>query len=385
MKIRALKSFALVLGATLTLSACGLMSNDSRYEPVDLTDYQQKIQAQKIWSVSIGSGSGHGFTPVLVQDSIFAATPDGQVVRVNVSTGAVEWRVKLDKSLAGGVGVGEGLVAVTTRDGQLQVLDAVSGQAHWSSRTSTISSTPPVIGNGMVVVRADDFRVQGFNVADGTLAWSYVRTNPEMSLKTNSRMVFADANTILAAVPTGRLVAINTKNGRLVWELLAATVKGPTDLDSVTDVVGQPILYGNEACFASYQGNVVCYNFTQNGPALSWAQPFSSAVGIDAAPSAIVSSGVDGTLTSFARQNGQVVWTDTTLKNRGLTNPIVFNNYVVVADYEGYAHFYDFNSGTLLGRISLGDSDPVVSPLIATQKGVVAQTGDGDLVLFGAK
>ncbi len=385
MKVRTLRGFALALGATLTLSACGLFSNESRYQPVELTEYQAQVQPQIAWTVSIGSGSGHGFTPVLAQESIFAATPDGQVVRVNAATGAVEWRVKLDKALAGGVGVGEGLVAVTTRDGQVQVLDASNGEARWSSRTSTISTTPPVIGSGVVIVRGDDFRVQGFNVADGALVWSYVRTNPEMSLKTNSRMVFADARTVLAAVPTGRLVALDVTNGRLSWEVLASTVKGPTDLDSVTDVVGQPILYGNEACFASYQGNVVCYNFTQKGPALSWAQPFSSAVGVDATPNAIVSAAIDGTVALFARQNGQTVWADRTLANRGLTNPIVFNNYVVVADYEGYAHFFDFNSGTLLGRVSLGDSDPVVSPLIATPNGVVAQTGDGDLVLFGAK
>lgn len=385
MKVRTLRGFALALGATLTLSACGLFSNESRYQPVDLTEYQAQVQPQIAWTVSIGSGSGHGFTPVFAQGSIFAATPDGQVVRVNAATGAVEWRAKLNKALAGGVGVGEGLVAVTTRDGQVQVLDANNGETRWSSRTSTISTTPPVIGSGVVIVRGDDFRIQGFNVADGTLVWSYVRTNPEMSLKTNSRMVFADARTVLAAVPAGRLVALDVTNGRLAWEVLAATVKGPTDLDSVTDVVGQPILYGNEVCLGSYQGNVVCYKLTPQGPSLSWAQPFSSAVGVDASPNAVVSAAIDGTVTLFARQNGQAVWSDRTLANRGLSNPIVFNNHVIVADYEGYAHFFDFNSGNLLGRISLGDSDPVVSPLITTPNGVVAQTGDGDLVLFGAK
>lgn len=385
MKVRKLKGFALAFGAALTLSACGLMSNESRYSPVDLTEYPAQVQGQVAWSVSVGRGSGYGFAPVLVQDSIFAATPDGSVVRINASTGAVEWRVKLAKSLAGGVGVGDGLVAVTTRDGFVQVLDAASGQERWSSRTSTIASTPPVIASGVVVVRADDFRVQGFNAADGELAWSYVRTQTDMALKTNTRMVFADARTVLVAVPSGRLVAIDITNGRQVWEVLASTVKGPTDLDSVTDVVGQPILYGNEACFASYQGNVVCYRFSNQGPALSWAQPFSSAVGVDATPNAVVGVAIDGTVALFARQNGQAVWADNTLRNRGLTNPVVFNNHVVVADYEGYAHFYDFNSGALQGRVSLGSSDPVVSPLVATPNGVVAQTGNGNLVLFGAK
>ncbi|NOL49610.1 outer membrane protein assembly factor BamB [Pelistega europaea] len=385
MKAQTLKRFALTVGAVLSLSACGMFSNDSRYEPVDLTEYTATVQPGVIWSSAIGSGSGYGFAPALSANSVFAATPDGSVVRLNAATGATEWRVKLDKELAGGVGVGEGLVAVTTRDGFVIVLDEANGQKRWESRTSTIARTPPVVGNGVVIVRADDFRVQAYKVADGSLSWSYVRTNPDLSLKTNTRMLLVDAQTVLVAVPTGRLVAINTSNGRVMQEMFSAVAKGPMDLDSVTDVVGQPVVYGNDICFASYQGNVVCYQITHQGLVRRWSQPFSTSVGVDGTANAVIGAAIDGTVEVFARQDGSVVWKDQTLKNRGLTNPVVFNNHVVVADYEGYAHFYDFNTGKLEGRVSLGDSDPVVSPLLVTSVGVIAQTGDGKLVLFGVK
>lgn len=385
MKTQTLTRFVLAAGAALALSACGIFSNESRYEPVDLTEYTATVQPTIAWSTAIGSGSDYGFAPALSANSVFAATPDGSVARVNVASGAVEWKIKLDKELAGGVGVGEGVVAVTTRDGFVVVLDETNGQKRWESRTSTIARTPPVVGNGLVIVRADDFRVQAYNVADGTLSWSYVRTNPDMSLKTNTRMVLVDQQTLLVAVPTGRLVALNTTNGRMMQEMFSATAKGPMDLDSVTDVVGKPVVFGNDICFASYQGNVVCYQITHQGLVKRWSQPFSSSVGVDGTQNTIVGSAIDGTVEVFSRQDGQVLWQDNTLKNRGLTNPVVLNSHVVVADYEGYAHFYDFNTGKLEGRISLGDSDPVVSPLLVTSLGVIAQTGDGKLVLFGVK
>lgn len=385
MKVCTLSSWALVVGAAFSLSACGIFSNDSRYEPVDLTEYQATVQPGIAWNTSIGSDSAAGFAPTFVQDSIFAATPDGHVARVNAATGATFWNIDLDQDLVGGVGVGDGIVVVNTREGAIVALDAASGKQRWTSRTSTVASAPALVGNGVVVVRADDFRIQAFSSSDGTLLWSYVRTNPDMSLKTSYRMVFADNQTVLAAVPVGRLVALDIKTGRALWDVLAASLKGPTDLDGVTDVVGQPVVYGNDLCIASYQGNVVCYAATRQGLSLRWGQPFSTAMGIDGTQSAIVGAAIDGTVAAFARQDGHPLWSDQTLKNRGLTNPVVFNNHVVVADYEGYAHFYNFLTGKLEGRISLGSSDPVVSPLIVTPHGIVAQTGDGDLVLFGAK
>ena len=123
----------------------------------------------------------------------------------------------------------------------------------------------------------------------------------------------------------------------------------------------------------------------QGGPQLRWAQPFSSSVGIDLTESALLGAAVDGNVSAFNRANGEVLWSNQTLKNRGLTNPVVHNNYVVVADYEGYAHFFNFANGDLQGRVSLGNSDPVVSPLVAAPNGVVAQTGNGNLVLFGVQ
>lgn len=382
---RRIRSFAITIGAALALSACGLLGNDSRYEPVDLTEYQATVTPVIHWTASIGKGSGYGFAPVVADNNVFAATPDGKVTRLNLDTGTVIWQRDLSKDLAAGVGVGDGAVAVTTKDGQVVLLEANNGNQRWAVHVSTVATTPPTIVNGVVIVRADDYRVQGLNITDGSLQWSYVRTQAELALKAYSRMTFTDASTVLVALPVGRVVALNTQTGRPLWELSASTVRGPGELDSVTDVVGSPIVNGNDICLASYQGKVLCYGLTERGAQVRWAQPFSTATGIDVAQAGVLSAGVDGTVSRFSRQDGQVLWSDKTLRNRGLSNPIVYNDHVVVADYEGYAHFYDFNSGKLQGRISLGDSKPVVSPLVATSKGILAQTGDGRLVLFGAK
>lgn len=371
---------ALAVAAT---GGCSLFSNESRFEPVALTEYQQQVTGFTVWSANVGSGSGYGFAPALVGNSVYAATPDGSVVKANLSNGSIQWRTKLDEELAAGVGSDGNIAVVTTTKGKVIALDA-SGKELWTANASTIASTPPAIGGGLVIVRADDYRVQAFNAQNGELQWSYLRTNPEMALKANSRMLI-DGNQVLVGVPTGRLVSLDLQTGTPRWDILAATIQGPTDLDSVTDVVGQPLLSGNGLCIATYQGRVGCYAISANGAQPVWNQPFSSAVGVGAAGNSLYAASVHGEVRAYNITNGQELWTDQTLTNRGLTNPVVYGNVVATGDYEGYVHFYSAANGTLLGRVSAGSGQSIVSPVTATNIGILVQNGSGNLVMLGVK
>ena len=62
-----------------------------------------------------------------------------------------------------------------------------------------------------------------------------------------------------------------------------------------------------------------------------------------------------------------------------------FNNKIYVGDYQGYMHFFDPNIGQIQGRMSVGDSRAIKSPLIVTPYGVLVQTGGGKLVMLGAQ
>ncbi|ADU92442.1 outer membrane protein assembly factor BamB [Taylorella equigenitalis] len=381
MKLTFNKKFITVVVLTSFLGACSIFKADSRYEPVKVKEIKQTVSLQAVWQSNIGSGGGTGFAPVVQDNSVYAATPDGNVVKLNLDNGSPIWSVKLGSKLTSGVGVGDGLVVVTDKDAKVYALDAQSGKTIWDSKLSTRSTTPPIVAQGKVIVRADDFRVQAFDIKDGKLSWSFVRTNPLLSLKTNSRMSLAD-NSVVVAVPTGKLVGLGISDGVVNWEILSASAKGPSDIDSVTDVVGQPIVFNDGVCTSSYQGNVSCYRVTNKGLTPIWINPFSSAVGLGTDGSKIYASGIDGTVAKFALANGELIWSDQTLKNRGLTNPVVFKNYVFVGDLDGLVHVFDSEKGTIVGRTTVGSNKDIVSPLIGTEKGVIVQSGSGSLLLF---
>lgn len=383
------KSTRLVAMAAVTaasLSACGLFTAESRFDPVDLTSYEQTAQGNLIWSQSIGSSGAYGFAPIVLGEEVFAAAPSGQVARLGLANGAIRWSTNLGIDLSAGVGTDGQIVVVATRDGRIITLDAASGNQLWEAQTSTVSSTPPVIGGDIIVVRNDDYRVQGFDRQSGELQWSYMRTNAPLALKTDTRMVVVD-NLVVVPVPLGRIVAINLANGRPLWDIKISSPTGATDLDSVVDVVGLPVRANDMVCANSYQGAILCYQggSAQNAPQLKWTKEFSSSVGLGAFQNRLYASGMHGEVTAFDGANGEIIWQDNELRNRGLTNPVYFNNKIYVGDYQGYVHFYEPNIGQLQGRVSVGDSGAIQSPLIATPYGVLVQTGGGRLVMLGAQ
>ena len=386
-KLKSTRLIALTAIATVSLTACsGLFVADSRFDPVKLTSYEQTAKGSTVWSQSIGSSGDYGFAPIVIGEEVFAATPNGHVARLGLANGAVRWNVNLGTSLSSGVGTDGQILAVTSRDGYVIALDASNGNKLWETRASTVSSTPPVVGPNVVVVRNDDYRVQGYDRQTGELQWSYLRTSAPLALKTNTRMVISD-NLVIVPVPVGRLIAINLDNGRPVWNIKIGAAKGLTDLDSVIDVVGLPVQLDDAVCANSYQGEILCFNGgnAQVAPQLKWSKSFSSSVGLGVAQNRLYGSGMYGDVTAFDGASGEVLWQDNELRNRGLTNPVYFNNKIYVGDFEGYVHFYDPTTGQLQGRMSVGDSRAIKSPLQVTPYGVLVQTGGGRLVMLGAQ
>src|SRR5690554_977980 len=80
----------------LALGACSMFSSsDTRYDPVELTQYEAEIAAGVRWSASVGSGGGYGFAPTVVGDAVYAAAPNA-VAKVDVASGRVLWRASPD-------------------------------------------------------------------------------------------------------------------------------------------------------------------------------------------------------------------------------------------------------------------------------------------------
>src|SRR5690606_8885609 len=377
--MRVLRLSALALSLT-ALAGCSMFSSkDPRFEPTPLTEYTPGVAAKISWSTSIGSGADSGFAPQVTGSSVYAATVSGQVSKVDLDTGRVMWTANAGKKLTAGAGSDGNVTAVASVDGNVIAFDD-TGKELWRSRSSSAVNVPPAVGAGVVVVRTSDYRLQAFDASTGDVRWSIQRPGPALSLKTSMQMRIIDG-LLLAGMPNGRLMAIDAAQGHLVWEGSISVSRGATDLERINDVVGAPQVVDPLLCGATYQGRVDCFDVSQ-GVRLVWEREFSAGTGIAADNHMLYAANSRGQIEAFAMTDGQTIWTQNALRNRGLAPLAVMPQALAAGDMEGYVHFLSRLDGTLLGRVSVGGG-AIVSPLIGTPRGVLVQTGNGNLVLVG--
>lgn len=371
-----------LIACLAALAGCSLFaSQDHRYDPAPLTQYTPGLAVRTVWRVSVGSGSGLGFTPAVAGDSVYAATPDGSVAKVDIATGRTVWRGSAGAKLTAGVGSDGTVSAVATESGQVIAFDD-TGKIKWKAQATSDVRIPPAVGAGIVAVRSGDYRIQAFDENTGERLWSVQRPGPALSLRTTSQMIVSD-RWVVAGMPGGRLMLIGAKDGLVKWEGSVATPKGTTDLERLTDVVGRPAVSGSLLCAVAYQGRITCFNVTE-GMRVVWAKDFDGSTGLTLDANAIYAPSIHSLVKAFSLQNGSLLWTQSALKNRGLTAPAVVGHAIAMGDYEGYVHFLSAADGHLLARLSVG-GDAMLSTPQAVPQGVLVQTGSGNLILISAK
>ncbi|HJD43727.1 MAG TPA: outer membrane protein assembly factor BamB [Candidatus Paenalcaligenes intestinipullorum] len=362
-----------------TLSGCS--STDNRYEPTPLSAIEDaSLSPVQKWSVSLGGKADFGFAPTVVGGYVYAASTNGQVVKVDLNSGSTLWSKKLDARLSAGVGADGRAVVVATHDGYVIALND-QGEEMWRAKAATEVNVPPVVGYGIAVVRTGDYRLQAFDLRDGAVRWSVQRPGPALALKAASQMEIIDG-LVFAGMPNGRMMAIDAESGAVQWEETIAVSKGATDLERIIDVVGAPQFQGPIMCAAAYQGRIACFDLSQGGMPL-WNQNYSTKTGPASDSRFLFVANEHDVLNAFTLQDGINIWTQNALKNRQLSPPTVITQALVVGDYAGVLHFLSRSDGRLLGRINVGGG-AMQSPLVGTSEGVVLQTGNGNLLLVDA-
>jgi outer membrane protein assembly factor BamB len=89
----------------------------------------------------------------------------------------------------------------------------------------------------------------------------------------------------------------------------------------------------------------------------------SSYRGVDVDDEQMYVSTSQGDLVALKRRTGVEVWRNESLKRRSLSAPAVVEEYVVVADLDGYVHWFDRATGEVAGRTKAGGERVTNAPL----------------------
>jgi outer membrane protein assembly factor BamB len=372
----------LLAAVALVLAGCSSLNpfnwfggGSSGPPPAPLPTLRNPIAVKVLWTSSIGAAGSFIFFPAVAQDSVFVASHGGSVARIAAATGRTLWRVQLKSKLSAGVGSDGTLAVVATDEGVVYALDAADGKQRWVARVSSEVLAPPQLGGGVVLVRSVDSRIFAFDEHTGKRLWYYQRSAPSLLVRSPAGMTISD-DTVYAGF-SGKLVAISLASGQLRWEATVALPKGATELERVTDIVGNPAIQGSEVCAAAYQGRAACFN-AANGTQL-WSLATSTVTGVSVDERDAYFSDDDGAVYALDRDSGRSMWKQDKLAYRQLSLPVSLGSEIAVGDLEGYVHFLARESGAFVARIATDGSPIRAAPVHLPGGGLLVQTHGGSL------
>ena len=366
------------LGAAVLVAAlaAACSSGSTGPKPAELASLPDLKPVRLVWSASVGDADRFIFSPVLTSEGLFTAARDGTVKRIDPQNGRTLWSMPSERKLSAGAGADRRTVAVATEGGEVIALDAEKGAVRWRARVSSEVLAAPTVAAGLVLVRSIDNRIFAFDEEDGKRRWVYQRAPSSLMVRTPAG-VTVEGDTAYAGFSGGKLTALALSNGGVRWEATVAIPKGATELERVTDIVGDPAAQGREVCVAAYQGRVACYEAASGRQ--TWARDMSSINGVSLDARYAYVSDARGSVHALDRTNGRSIWKQDKLFLRQPSLPVPLGDVVAVGDFEGYVHFLARDSGAFVARYSTDGSAIRAAPLVLPSSVLLVETEDGGL------
>ena len=348
-------------------------------------DFKPSITVKSVWDGRYGKGYEKYWlklAPVEMDGRVFVADVDGRVIAIDAATGKVAWEDR-DKRrpVSGGPGAGEGRVFVGTSNAQVVARDAASGKKLWIAQVSSEVLAAPAASNGLVFVRTGDGRLYALNAETGVQRWVLDRTTPTLTLRGSAPPVVHDGR-VLAGFDNGRLSALELATGKELWEARLAEPNGRSDLERLVDVDARPIIRDGVAYIDSFQGRVAAVSLDDGS--LVWTRDISSYEDVAVDDNNVYVTDERSYVWALSRADGSTVWRQKAFKNRKLTGPTRFGDYVVAGDLEGYVHWLDASTGTPVARERL-DKNRLISAPVDIGGLLLGYSSSGELSAWRAK
>ena len=394
----------IVLLCAFAMSGCSWFSKKTGNEPMELVDFKQTLELDKVWKRGIGEGQGKGFsnlTPALDGDAIYAVDFEGLVVALDNKTGKKLWSRKVNedqlgfwgwiksffvagdpnRQIIGGIAAENGLLLVATYAGEVLALSKETGDELWRKQLpGEIVSSPRTNGN-VVAAHTVNGKLFALDAKTGEQLWFYDNPPPVLTLRGTPSPIVTDT-AIYTGFSNGRMMAFNPANGLILWEQRIASPKGRSELDRMVDIHATPILRDGVIYVGTYQGRISALARGTGSPI--WGQDASTSENLALSADKVFVSHSDGKLAAYSTATGEILWSNEQLLRRGLNGPQVFGKYIAVVDFKGYMHVVNQSDGEFVARVRV-DRKGARAPMLTDGETLYVFTNGGKLIAYRAE
>ena len=338
---------------------------DNTEPPAELTSIEQSIPLNLDWKLDTRAASNRAayrLRPLIVGDFLYSIDTSGTISYIDPTKGRRIWHFETGLSAITGLGGNQNLIIATSQDGHIKAyLPRQDGlELLWEIQIDSEIRATPVVDLDQIFVRSVDGKLRSLAANDGTQQWMVSRRVPALSLTGNSQPVVVN-DRVISGFDDGKLAAFDRATGQVVWESTVSYPGGRTEVERLVDVDAQFVLHDGVIYAVSFQGRLVALQAVSGD--LLWSRELSSFQSIAIDEDALYLSSDNSHLWSIDRRTGTAFWKQDVLHARRITAPTVIDNNLVVADVEGYLHWFRKSDGKLVGRIRPTNSRNYVQPL----------------------
>lgn len=269
----------------------------------------------RAWSTKIAGTTGRvrlAAAPVVADGKLFVVDTDAVVHAFNADTGAKLWSLatSADKenrkaAFGGGVSVEGGRAFATNGLGDVVAIDVASGAEVWRKKPGGPLRGAPTLALGNAYVVSQDNQLFALAQADGAVVWTQSGT-PETQGVFGVAAPAAAQGTIVAGFSSGELNAYRYENGRALWSDTLSRSTISTSVSSLVDIDAEPVIDQGRV-YAVGQGERMAAVELASGQRI-WEQNFAGISTPWIAGEWIFVMTDDARLVCIARGSGKIRW-----------------------------------------------------------------------------
>lgn len=384
---------ALVASMASMTTGCSLFGGEvDTIEVAPSPVTQTTFPLNELWNNSL-SGNTKIYSllsPTVYDNVVYAAGRGGQVKAIDLATGKTLWNVDVSNSsifrsqsalLSGGVNADDKYVYLGSERATLYTLDKSSGAIVWKKDVKGEVLAKPVSTESKVIVHTANGYLQALEQDTGNDIWDTNMEVPPLTLRGQSTPTVAYGAIILGD-DSGHVNAYFAKDGQLIWQQRISQPSGSTEIAKLNDVDTTPVIEQGLVYAIGYNGNIVALDLS-NGQTI-WKKTLSSTHSIAINQNRIFAVDQDDNLYGLSKNGGAIIWKQSDLLHRQLTDPVIYQEYIVVGDYEGFLYLIDISTGDVVTKTQVSSSGLASKPIVVDNK-IIIQAKNGNVYSYGPR
>lgn len=269
----------------------------------------------RLFNISIGQGSTKRLPlsaePIILNGKIFSLDTRGDVKAFDAQNGQRLWTKNVQKKgedddvIGGGLAGSRGKIYITNGYDELLKMDADSGEIEWRQPLPSAARAAPSVLAGRVFVSTLANEIIAMAASDGRILWSHQAIG-ETSGLFGAPAPAVNRDVVVPGYSSGELFALRIENGGIAWQDNLTGQQFLGGIEALADIQAAPILDRGLVIAMSYGGKIVAID--QRTGRRVWERDIGGSETPWVAGDSIFVLSAENQLISLERVTGNIRW-----------------------------------------------------------------------------